>query len=53
KKADAYLISESGIHQKEDVERVRLAGANGILVGESLMKSDNIQQRLESFRLRV
>lgn len=53
KKAGAYLISESGIHQKEDVERVRLAGANGILVGESLMKSDNVQQRLESFRLRV
>jgi indole-3-glycerol phosphate synthase len=53
KKAGAYLISESGIHQKEDVERVRLAGANGILVGESLMKSDNVQQRLESFRLKV
>jgi indole-3-glycerol phosphate synthase len=53
KKAGAYLISESGIHQKEDVERVRLAGANGILVGESLMKSNNVKQRLESFRLRV
>jgi indole-3-glycerol phosphate synthase len=53
KKAGAYLISESGIHQKEDVERVRLAGANGILVGESLMKSDNVKERLESFRLPV
>lgn len=53
KKAGAYLISESGIHQKEDVERVRMAGANGILVGESLMKSKNVKERLESFRLPV
>jgi indole-3-glycerol phosphate synthase len=53
KKAGAYLISESGIHQKEDVEKVRMAGTNGILVGESLMKSPNVKQLLESFRLPV
>lgn len=53
KKAGAYLISESGIHHKEDVEKVRLSGANGILVGESLMRSPNVKQQLESFRLPV
>ncbi|MCQ6277757.1 indole-3-glycerol phosphate synthase TrpC [Bacillus sp. EB600] len=53
KKAGAYLISESGIHQKKDVEKVRMAGANGILVGESLMKSPDVKQLLGSFRLPV
>ncbi len=47
----AFLISESGIHQKEDVERVRQAGANGILVGESLMKSRDIKGHIQSFKL--
>nr|WP_263326116.1 indole-3-glycerol phosphate synthase TrpC [Neobacillus sp. Marseille-Q6967] len=51
KESGAYLISESGIHQQQDVERVRNAGANGILVGESLMKSHNVQQSLREFRL--
>jgi indole-3-glycerol phosphate synthase len=51
KESGAYLISESGIHQQEDVERVRNAGANGILVGESLMKSTNIQKAFQDFRL--
>lgn len=47
----AYLISESGIHDSEDVERVRKAGANGILVGEALMKSKDINKALSDFRL--
>lgn len=51
RKAGAFLISESGIHQKEDVERVKTAGANGILVGESLMKSHDLKAQLRSFRL--
>jgi indole-3-glycerol phosphate synthase len=51
KASGAFLISESGIHQKEDVERVRNAGANGILVGESLMKSQNIKGQIQSFKL--
>lgn len=51
KASGAYLISESGIHEKEDVERVRIAGANGILVGEALMKSGDVKARLASYRL--
>ncbi|MEH7181156.1 indole-3-glycerol phosphate synthase TrpC [Neobacillus vireti] len=47
----AFLISESGIHHKEDVERVRNAGANGILVGEALMKSPDLAQSFRDFRL--
>lgn len=36
---DALLISESGIATQQDVQRVRAAGARGVLVGETLMRS--------------
>jgi indole-3-glycerol phosphate synthase len=51
KASGAYLISESGIHHQEDVARVRNAGAHGILVGESLMKSKDVKQSFLDFRL--
>jgi len=44
KSAGRYLISESGMKTKEDVERVVRVGANGILVGETFMKHPNLQQ---------
>lgn len=34
------FISESGIHTNEDIERVKRYGANGVLVGEALMKAN-------------
>jgi len=36
------LVAESGIHVRADVERVAKAGANAILVGESLVRSGDI-----------
>jgi len=36
------LVSESGIQERRDVERLIEAGFNGILVGETLMRSENI-----------
>jgi indole-3-glycerol phosphate synthase len=51
KNSGAFLISESGIHHAQDVERVRAAGANGILVGEALMKSSDIKQSFLDFRV--
>ena len=44
--ADALIVSESGIHTRADVERVRDAGADAILVGESLMREDDIGTKL-------
>lgn len=38
---DVVTISESGIGARADVERVVRAGARGVLVGETLMRSDD------------
>ncbi|MFJ7725731.1 indole-3-glycerol phosphate synthase TrpC [Neobacillus sp. NPDC097160] len=51
KKSGAYLISESGIHHKQDAERVRNAGANGILVGEAFMTSPDVKKAFFDLRL--
>jgi indole-3-glycerol phosphate synthase len=51
KNSGAYLISESGIHTQEDVARVVRAGANGILVGEALMRSTSLNQTFRDFSL--
>ena len=43
---DAVIVSESGIHTREDVLRLQDAGANAILVGESLMREADIGKKL-------
>lgn len=42
KNPSTTLISESGIRSREDVERAAQAGAKGILVGETLMRADDL-----------
>lgn len=44
---DVLVVSESGIHTREDVERVLDAGADAVLVGESLMAEDDIASKLQ------
>jgi indole-3-glycerol phosphate synthase len=46
KNKEILLISESGIKTGQDAEQVEKAGAEGILVGETLMKSKNIQEKM-------
>ncbi|MBI5758291.1 MAG: indole-3-glycerol phosphate synthase TrpC [Planctomycetales bacterium] len=41
------LISESGIHTRADVDRLEQAGVPAILVGETLMRSTDIGQKLD------
>jgi indole-3-glycerol phosphate synthase len=36
-------IAESGIRSRSDIERMRDAGANGFLIGETLMRSENAE----------
>jgi indole-3-glycerol phosphate synthase len=38
----ALLVAESGIHTRADVERLMKCGVQAILVGESLMRTDDI-----------
>lgn len=39
------LVSESGIHTRADVERLKKCGATAILVGESLMRGGDIRAK--------
>jgi len=45
------FISESGIYTQEDVERVRKVGARGLLVGTSILESENPQEQIEKLKL--
>jgi len=42
----SLLVTESGIHTRADVERLKRCGANAILVGESLMRGGDIQAKI-------
>ena len=46
---DVLLVSESGIRDTADCLRVLEAGANAILVGESLMKANNPAETLQQW----
>jgi indole-3-glycerol phosphate synthase len=40
--SDKLIVSESGIHKRDDVIRIHESGAKAMLVGESLIKADDI-----------
>lgn len=44
--AEKVVVSESGIYTRTDVESLRAAGVNAILVGESLMRSPDIGKQV-------
>lgn len=43
---EVLLVGESGIHTRDDVLKLQAAGVHAILVGESLMRSENIGSRV-------
>ena len=43
------VVSESGIHTREDAVRVRGLGVHAVLVGEALMTADNVIARMKDF----
>ena len=43
-------VSESGVKTREDVRRIEEIGADAVLVGESLMRAENIAEKLRELR---
>jgi indole-3-glycerol phosphate synthase len=48
--ADVILVAESGIHTAADARRMREAGADAILVGESLMRATDPAELVRELR---
>lgn len=44
----ALLVSESGLFSRDDLDRVQGAGADAVLVGESLMRQPDVTAALEA-----
>ena len=44
---DKLIVSESGIHKRDDVEKILEAGAKVMLVGESLVRADNVGETIQ------
>ncbi|MBH0178897.1 MAG: tryptophan synthase subunit alpha [Nitrospira sp.] len=47
---DKVIVSESGIRSRADVVKLAEAGIHAMLVGESLIKSDDIGKKVEELR---
>lgn len=45
--SDCVLVSESGINTPEDIRYLKDAGANAFLIGEALMREDDIGAKLK------
>jgi indole-3-glycerol phosphate synthase len=41
------LVAESGVHTREDVERLAKCSAQAILVGESLMRNADVGAKMK------
>lgn len=50
--ANVHLISESGIVTTEDAERLSNCGAHGLLVGETLVRADSVEEALQALQVR-
>ncbi len=44
------FVSESGVKDAEDVRRVKEAGANAVLIGETLMRAENKKEKLTELK---
>lgn len=47
---DIIVVGESGINTKKDINVMKQANVNAILVGESFMKTDDIKKKSDEFR---
>ena len=45
--SDRFVVTESGIFTRSDIDRLLAAGAKGFLIGESLMREEDIGAKLD------
>lgn len=48
---DRAVVSESGIRTAEDMAYLRGLGADAVLIGETLMASESVQEKLDELRM--
>ncbi|RPF84422.1 indole-3-glycerol phosphate synthase TrpC [Synechococcus sp. CC9616] len=48
KQSDTLLVSESGLFTRNDLDRVQSAGAKAVLVGEALMRQQDVEAGLRT-----
>lgn len=48
--SDIIFVSESGVKSAEDIEKLRKAGVNAVLIGETLMRAENKAEKLAELR---
>jgi indole-3-glycerol phosphate synthase len=44
------FVAESGVKTKEDTKALRELGASAVLIGETLMRSNDIAEKLKELR---
>ena len=47
---DIIFVSESGVTSSEDVALLREIGADAVLIGETLMRSEDKKEKLKELR---
>jgi len=47
---DRIVISESGIEKKEDLDYLKGLGVDGVLIGETFMRADSIEDKVKEIR---
>ena len=47
---EVLFVSESGINTPEDIKAVKQAGADGVLIGEALMRAPDIPEKLRELK---
>ena len=47
---DRFLVAESGLYARTDLERLQAAGAKAFLIGESLMRQDDVAAAARALR---
>ena len=45
--AEVTLVAESGVHTRDDVARLAAVGADAMLVGEALVRADEVGQKIQ------